>query len=499
MSAARGPRSPRAALTRAALVGAAWLASGGASSPAQEPAVAYGVGEGKAARLAADLCASCHGDGLAGGRAASLLDDSWRFGGGDAELATSIRDGRPAEGMPPFAGALDEQQIRSLIVLLRELAAKARLEQAPAVTARWDEVRASEKHAFRLEIVADGLDTPWGVEFLPDGRMLVSERPGRLRIVTPGGELGEPIRGVPPVWVRQDGGLLDVALDPDFARSGWVYLGYSEAGQGESSMTAIVRGRIKDGAWVDQQYLYRPAPDAFGEANDHYGLRFAFDRAGHLFYSIGDRGVPGDAQRLTSPSGKLHRIRPDGSVPADNPYVGRAGAVATIWSLGNRNPQGLAFQPGTGELWASEHGPRGGDELNRVERGGNYGWPLVTHGINYDGTPIAERTALPGLESPVVEWTPSLGVCGIAFYTGDRFPRWKHDLFVAGLVGKQLRRLELEDGRVTHQEVLFRGLGRVRDVVNGPDGYLYVAFNQPGRIVRLVPAPGPYPRTPAKR
>ena len=456
-------------------------------STAQEPAVAYGVGEGAAAKLSTDLCASCHGDDLRGGRASSLLDETWVFGGSDADLAASVRDGRPGTLMPPFKATLDEQQIRSLVVLVRELAEKARVEAA-AAPPPLDAVRSSERQAFRIETVADGLDTPWGFEFLPDGRILVSERPGRLRFVTPGRGLGEPIRGVPRVWVKQDGGLLDVALHPDYARNGWIYLGYSTQGPGETSMTALVRGRVQDGAWVDQEFVYRPTPELYGPANDHYGLRFLFDRAGHLFYSIGERGRPDDAQSLANPNGKIHRVFDDGSVPKDNPFVGRAGALASIWSYGHRNPQGLAFHPVTRELWASEHGPRGGDELNRVARGRNYGWPAVTHGINYDGTPISDRTEQEGMESPVVQWTPSLAVCGIAFYTGDRFPGWKNDLFVGGLVGKQLRRLVIEGGRVTHQEVLFRGLGRVRDVVDGPDGYLYVALNQPGRIVRLVPA-----------
>jgi glucose/arabinose dehydrogenase len=250
-----------------------------------------------------------------------------------------------------------------------------------------------------------------------------------------------------------------------------------------------VRGRVQAGEWVDQQFVFRPQPSDFGPANEHYGLRLRFDRAGHLFYSIGERGRPENAQSLAGPSGKIHRVRDDGSAPEDNPFVGRPGVLPTIWSYGHRNPQGLAFHPVTGELWSSEHGPRGGDELNRIARGRNYGWPLVTFGINYDGTPISDKTEQEGMESPVVQWTPSIAVCGIAFYTGSRFPGWKNDLFVGGLVGKQLRRLVIEGGRVIHQEVLFRGLGRVREVVDGLDGYLYVVLNQPGKIVRIVPVP----------
>jgi glucose/arabinose dehydrogenase len=390
--------------------------------------------------------------------------------------------------MQPFGGALSEREIRSLVVLMRELAAKAKVEAGKLPAPPLDALFKSERHAFKLETVFDGLDTPWGFAFLPDKRIIVTERPGRLRILTPGQPLAEPIRGVPRVWVQQDGGLLDVALDPDYAKNGWIYLGYSVQGDGRVSMTTIVRGRVRDSAWVDQEFVYKPPADVYRKGNDHYGTRIVFDREGHLFYSIGDRGVQDEAQSLSLPAGKIHRVMPDGGVPKDNPFVGKAGADATIWSYGNRNPQGLAFHPVTGELWASEHGPRGGDELNWIQPGHNYGWPVATHGINYDGTPVSDKTEMPGMDDPVVQWTPSLAVCGMAFYTGERFPGWKNDLFVGGLVGQQLRRLVIEGHKVAHEEVLFRKLGRVRAVVNGPDGYLYVALNMPGRIVRLVPA-----------
>ena len=471
-----------------AVLVAACLASCTALAGPQEPSVSYGAGEGAAAKLAKDVCSACHGDGLAGGRAQSLIDDKWIYGGTDADIAASIRDGRPGTLMQPFKGALSEKEIRSLVVLIRELAEKAKVEGGPKPPPI-DSLFKSERRSFKLELVADDLDTPWGVAFLPDGRILVTERPGRMRILTPGKPLPEPIRGTPRPWVQQDGGFLDVALHPDYAKNGWIYLGYSVQGGGQSSMTTIVRGRIKDGAWVDQEFIYKPPAEFFGDANEHYGTRLVFDRAGHLFYSIGDRGRMRDAQSLASPSGKVHRVMEDGSVPKDNPFVGRAGADPTIWSYGNRNPQGLAFHPVTGELWESEHGPRGGDELNDIRPGLNYGWPLVTFGINYDGTPISDKTEMEGMESPVVQWTPSLAVCGIAFYTGDRFPEWKNNLFLGGLVSQQLRRIVIDGHKVVEQEVLFRKLGRVRSVVNGPDGYLYVALNNPGRIVKLVPAP----------
>jgi glucose/arabinose dehydrogenase len=239
---------------------------------------------------------------------------------------------------------------------------------------------------------------------------------------------------------------------------------------------------------VDEQIIHQAPPALYVADNTHFGLRFLFDpTGGHLFFAIGDRGVMPDAQTLSNPNGKIHRVRPDGSVPADNPFVSMPGAMGSIWTLGNRNPQGLAWHPLTGDLWASEHGPRGGDELNVIDKGKNYGWPNVTWGINYDGTPITDKTGAPAYESPVVYWTPSAAPSGIVFYTGDRFPRWKNDLFVAMLAGNELRRVRTNGRAVVEQETIFKGYGRVRHVIVGPDGLLYVALNDPGMIVRLVP------------
>jgi glucose/arabinose dehydrogenase len=319
--------------------------------------------------------------------------------------------------------------------------------------------------------------------------MIFTEREGRLKITSLDGKEIEDIRDVPKPWVKQDGGLFDLALHPDYARNGWVYLGYSEAGGPRgASETVVIRGRIKGKRLVDQETLHRSPQELYWVDDTHYGLRFLFDGQANLYYSIGDRGRQDDAQLLTGPHGKVHRVRDDGKIPDDNPFVGQAGAVASIWSYGNRNVQGLAFHPVTGALWATEHGPRGGDELNHLRKGKNYGWPKVTFGINYDGTPVSDKTEAPGLEPPVFQWTPSIGACGIAFSTSDRYPGWKNDLFAAGLVGKQLVRFTLDGDRVAAREVLFRG-SRMRDVVQGPDGLLYVLLNNPGRIVRLVPAP----------
>lgn len=456
---------------------------------AQPPSSPAGLGEGAVAKRYAELCAACHGPGLEGGRAPSLLDDTWSFGGDDRSIAESIREGRPGTLMAPFKTALTDLEIRSLVVFIREQAGQAQALRAKVETPTVDKVVRSERHAFKLETVADDLDTPWGLAFLPDGRLLVSERPGRLRVLAAGQRPGEQIAGLPAVWAQQDGGLMDVALHPDHVKNGWVYLVYSDPGPAGASMTVVVRGRVREGRWVDQESLYAPPPELYWADNTHFGSRFLFDHAGHLFYSIGDRGHEREAQDLSRPNGKIHRLGDDGRVPPDNPFVARAGALGSIWSYGNRNVQGLAFHPVTGELWASEHGPRGGDELNVIEAGRNYGWPAITFGINYDGTPVSERTEQEGMEQPILQWTPSIGVCGIAFYTGDRFPQWKNDLFVTGLVGQELLRLVTSGHRVVRQEVLFRNIGRVRTVTTGPDGYLYVVLNNPGRILRLVPAP----------
>jgi glucose/arabinose dehydrogenase len=386
---------------------------------------------------------------------------------------------------------LNDREIRALVIYIREQAAKAARKGSPAAKPLPDEAVQSERHAFTMQIVAEPLETPWSIASLPDGRMLVTEKPGRLRVIENGGLVSASIEGVPPVWSKGQGGLLDVAVHPQYSANGWIYLSFSDPGDNDSAMTEIVRGRLRDGRFVDQQVLFKAPAALYRNGEVHFGSRFVFDGKGHLFFSIGERGHPTDAQDLSKPNGKVHRIYDDGRVPEDNPFVGRSDALPTIWTYGHRNPQGLSQHPVTGELWEAEHGPRGGDELNLIVRGRNYGWPVITYGMNYDGTPMTDRTAQEGMEQPLTHWTPSIAVCAIDFYTGDRFSQWKHNLFVGALAQQELRRLEIEGQKVVKQEVLFRGIGRVRDVVSGPDGYLYVVFNDPGRVARLVPASDP--------
>ncbi|WP_448190429.1 PQQ-dependent sugar dehydrogenase [Azospirillum sp. sgz301742] len=352
-----------------------------------------------------------------------------------------------------------------------------------------DQVFKTEKATLRVTTVAGGLEHPWGLVFLPGGGMLVTERPGRLRLVSAAGAVSEPLAGVPKVDARGQGGLLDVALDPDFTRNRLVYLSFAEPGEGGNS-TAVARGTLSDDAraLVNVRVIFSQKPKV--QSRLHFGSRLVFDRAGNLFVTLGERSEPQfrvHAQDLTTHLGKVVRIRPDGSVPPDNPFVGRQDALPEIWSYGHRNSQGAALHPVTGALWTSEHGPRGGDEINIPQPGKNYGWPVVSYGVNYDGTPVGTgQQKAPGMEDPIYYWTPVIAASGLTFYTADAVPGWKGNLFSGGLVCTCAVRLELDGTRVVREERLFKELGkRIRDVVQGPDGALYLLTDESrGEILR---------------
>lgn len=349
----------------------------------------------------------------------------------------------------------------------------------------------TDEHAVHVRILVQGLEHPWGMAFLPDGRILVTEREGRLRIVRDGRLDPEPVAGLPAVAPNGQGGLLDVALHPRFAETGWIYLSFSARGQGGYG-TEVVRGRLAQNRLEEVQTIFRMQPKVNG--GRHFGSRLVFDRQGLLYITLGDRGDQDRAQRLDEHLGKVVRLHDDGRIPKDNPFVARPDARPEIFSLGNRNVQGAALHPQTGELWAHEHGPQGGDELNVIRAGANYGWPIVTYGRNYGtGTKIGEGTQKSGMAPPLHYWVPSIAPSGMTFYTGDRFPRWRGDIFVGALRDQMLVRLRVDGERVTKEERMLKGvLGRIRAVSQGPDGHLYLLTDESnGALARLEPADRP--------
>jgi glucose/arabinose dehydrogenase len=346
----------------------------------------------------------------------------------------------------------------------------------------------SEKADFSYEILTHGLSHPWSLAFLPDGSMLVTERGGNLRLIDASGRLDPvPIGGLPVTREHGQGGLLDVALHPDFEKNQLIYLSYAEPGKSGSS-TAVARGRLQGHQLTQVEVIYRMSHKT-GEGR-HFGSRLVFDRDGYLFISQGDRGKGSRAQDLKDHAGSLIRIHDDGRAPEDNPFVSRWFAKSEIYSYGHRNIQGAALNPWSGQLWTHEHGPQGGDEINIPEAGKNYGWPVITYGVNYGtGTKIGEGTQKAGMEQPIYYWVPSIAPSGMSFYNAERFPAWKGNLFVGSLKFQLLVRLELEGNRVAHEERLLSGkLGRIRDVRQGPDGYIYLLTDEKnGKLVRLVP------------
>jgi glucose/arabinose dehydrogenase len=334
------------------------------------------------------------------------------------------------------------------------------------------EVYQSEHHEFTVTTVVDGLDHPWGMVFLPNGDLLVTERPGRLRVVSNGELDPTPISGTPEVGDGGQGGLLDIALHPDFATNSLVYLSYAKPGA-DGRTTAVARGRLEGGRLEGVEEIFEA--DAWGNEPVHFGSRLAFDAAGFLFVSVGERGEMDQAQNLANDQGAILRLRDDGSIPTDNPFAGLEDHRPEIWAYGIRNAQGLAIHPQSGELWESEHGPMGGDEINVIRAGRNYGWPEITYGLNYDGSVISELTAMDGMEQPLHYWGESPAVAGLTIYDGEAFPSWQGNVFVAALAGEQLIRIAFAGYQVSESEVLLTELGhRLRDVTVGPGGSLYL-------------------------
>lgn len=475
-------------------------------------AVAQGVD-----RLWTDNCAKCHGPKGEGGGAGtrSLLTKDYEGNALDRRFFDSVKNGLPDGGMPAFGETMSDPQVWATVNYIRELQARARRERGerPKAVAG---VYASSHLRFRVEdVIPKGLDVPWAVEFLPGGDLLVTNRSGAL-VIARNGSLTR-IEGTPRVRNRGQGGLMDVTLHPDYSRNGWVYLSYSEpadpdnpdAGKG---MTKIIRGKITspaDGAgprWTDQQTIFEARREHYLSGDVHFGSKIVFDPSdpSTLYFSIGERGRQEFAQDLSRPNGKVYRVKDDGAIPTDNPFADAPNdAYRAIWSFGHRNPQGLAFDL-EGNLWDTEHAPRGGDELNLVLKGRNYGWPVVSFGINYSGAPFVtpwpdvegEKAMALNIVMPSYVWLPSIGACGLAAVSGkagEAFAPWKGDLLAGGLSGSNVDRFRVKvekgAGVVVEREELLVGIGRVRDVACGPDGFIYVVINGPDKVMRLAPAP----------
>lgn len=434
-------------------------------------------------------CATCHGKNLEGGDGSSFIDAVWSYGQKKSHIFRNIKYGITNVGMPAWGSVMSDADINSVIDFIFEKENKSGV-SPPTLPAKLT----TDDYAVSVETVADGLDTPWAIAFLDERRALVTEKNGQLRLIVDDQLRETPIANTPAVLNEGQGGLLDVAVDPDYNQNGWIYLAYShdlgeiKAGESRSmAMTRIVRGKILNGAWTAQEVIFEAPHEKYRTTRHHYGCRIVFDDKGYLYFSIGDRGAGDHAQDVSWPNGKLHRIHRNGKIPSDNPFVSDKNAMPSIFSYGHRNPQGLAFHPTTGVLWETEHGPMGGDELNQPKMGLNYGWPEITYGINYNGEIISEFTEKPGMEQPVLHWTPSIAVCGIDFYKGDAFPEWKDNLLVTALKYKQLSRLVIEGNKVVKEEIVLKNAGRVRDVGVSDTGMIYVVLNQPGKILKLSP------------
>nr|WP_321453789.1 PQQ-dependent sugar dehydrogenase [uncultured Carboxylicivirga sp.] len=451
------------------VVGFIWLKPTEQSkSPSQE-----------AAALFKSYCLGCHNE-----QKSPFTNRKWFFGNSKEEIFNSIKNGRQAYGMPSFADGFSDDQISGLTNYIIHLSEQSKHVK---VDVKELDVQHSEVQDFIIETVVDGLDIPWGLEFLPNGDMLINERSGQMIRYTKTGEK-QLISGLPSIVAQGQGGLLDIELHPDYNNNGWLYFSYSSPNKDNPKLasTAIMRARLQGNELVDKERIFLAMPQT--ETRHHYGSKLEFDNDGYLFFSVGDRGNRDrHPQYLDNDCGKIHRINDDGTVPEDNPFVGIEDTRPTIFSYGHRNPQGVCMNPETGQIWTDEHGPKGGDELNLIKKGANYGWPVISFGINYNGTTFTNDTAKAGMQQPIVYWVPSIAPCGMTFVKGDKYPKWKNNILTGSLSFHYLHRIVLDGDKVVHQERLLENIGRVRNVEMSPDGFIYVAIEKPGKILKLIP------------
>lgn len=428
-----------------------------------------------------NYCLGCHND-----KKSSFVNREWLWGNGREDVFKSIKDGKVAYGMPSFSHGLEDSTIYALTDYILNLQIMMPLIDEGEDKAFYG-IEESEVQKFRVDTVVSGLDVLWGMAFLPNEDLLITERIGELYRFTKDKKL-EKIAGLPPIKAGGQGGLLDIKLHPNYQENGWIYFAYSSPNEKNNQLanTAIMRARLKGNTLIDQQRIFKAKPET--NKRHHYGCKMEFDKEGYLYFSVGDRGNRDQfPQSLDNHCGKIHRIYDDGRIPADNPFVNIKGAMPSIYSYGHRNPQGVCMHPETGRIWTDEHGPKGGDEINLIEPAKNYGWPVISFGINYNGTTFTNDTAKVGMEQPVLYWVPSIAPCGMTFVKGERYPGWKNNILTGSLRFEYLHRCVLENDKVIHQEKLLQGIGRVRNVEMSPDGYIYVAIENPGKILKIVP------------
>lgn len=448
------------------------------TNPAKKPLV-----DEPTEKIYTQYCASCHGE-----KVEAFVDRKWKHGNTKAELIASISNGYSDMGMPTWKETLSKKDIEKLADLIVENLAG--VEQYKFANKPSSNVFSSEGMTVSLDTIATGFDSPWGFAQLPNRDYLISDRSGTLYHVDQKRNK-TAIKGTPEVMAKGQGGLLDIALHPQFEQNGWVYLSYSKfkkEGGLTLTSTGIVRGKIKNNQWVESQDIFESLP--YTKTFHHYGSRIAFDKKGFLFFSVGERGMEKDFPQFTdNDNGKIHRLHDDGTVPKDNPFVGKDPAKfhPSIFSYGQRNPQGLTLNPSTGAIWETEHGPRGGDEINIIQSGRNYGWPVISYGINYDGKPITNISKKEGMEQPISYFIPSIAPSGLTFVNSDKYPAWKGNLMIGSLRFNYLNRCVIKDNKVVSQEKVLVNLGRMRNVKLGADGYLYVGTENPGMVFRLMP------------
>ena len=428
-----------------------------------------------------NYCSGCHGEKLE-----KFIDRDWVYGNSWNEVFRSIKTGWPNDGMPSYDTTFTDQEISELVNFI--MGAQEKMANEKSLTdSLFSGIIKSQDLSFHLDTVVIGLEIPWGIAFLPDGDLLVTDRVGILYRFGKD-KKNHKISGVPIVKAKGQGGLLDIKLHPNFKKNGWLYLSYSKPKPSgdDSATTAVIRARLENDKLVEVKEIFEALP--YLPTNHHYGSKLEFDNQGYLYISVGERGRENEnPQNLENHCGKVHRVKDDGSIPADNPFIGNPKAIASIYSYGHRNIQGMVKHPVTGEIWTHEHGPRGGDEINIIHPAKNYGWPIISYGINYNGTKFTDITTKEGMEQPLLYWVPSIAPSGMDFVQNEKYKSWNGDLLVGSLKFKYINRCIMKDGKIVGQELLLKNIGRLREIKMGPDGYIYFTVETPGMVYRIVP------------